>query len=137
MATAEVDRQFDLIRRRRYLLVAEWLGERGEGSRTARWMLDLKTGVWLVAESWTRPHKHRRLDGDQVAYVEGQLGVTTHELQFGHRPLWSVARPNEIGTATFGPFETYGAAVEFKGPEGAVYCYTCNRLSACCNAALL
>lgn len=66
-------REFDVIARRRWTLVAEWLGDRETGQRTARWFRDNDTGVWYLAESWKRPNLIRRLNAEQVAYVESVI----------------------------------------------------------------
>lgn len=66
-------RQVDLITRRRYDLVAEWLGSREDGQRTARWFHDKQTGAWYVAESWKRPNLNRPLNAEQTSYVEGLI----------------------------------------------------------------
>lgn len=65
-----MSRQFDVIPGRRYNLVAEWLGSREDGQRTARWFYDTRDDVWYVAESWTRPNKRHMLNAEQRAYVE-------------------------------------------------------------------
>lgn len=66
-------REFDVIRRRRWVLVAEWLGSRENGQRTARWMQDTQTGLWYMAESWKRPNLGRPLNAEQTAYVESVI----------------------------------------------------------------
>ena len=71
--------ELDTIPGRKYLKVAEWLGGRATGQRTVRWFKDMTTGTWYVAESWKRPNLSRRLNAEQVAYVEQLLTLPTTE----------------------------------------------------------
>lgn len=64
---------FDVIPGRRYVKVAEWLGGRDSGQRTARWFHDLQTGSWYLAESWKRPNLRRRLTAEQVLDVQRRI----------------------------------------------------------------
>jgi hypothetical protein len=66
-------REFDVIPRKRWTLVAEWLGSRDDGQRTARWFKDNETGLWYTAESWKRPNLRHQLNDDQAAYVESVI----------------------------------------------------------------
>lgn len=73
-----MSKQFDVIRRRRYTLVAERLSE-GVNDRTARWFRDNETGVWYTAESWKRPNFRRSLTAEQARYVETLLDQKLRE----------------------------------------------------------
>ena len=53
--------------------MAEWLGSREDGQRTARWFRDEQSGRWYVAESWMRPNLRYPLKAEQVAFVESLL----------------------------------------------------------------
>jgi hypothetical protein len=71
--TTTKPRDFDVLPRRRWTLVAEWLGSREDGQRTARWFRDNSTGRWYVAESWKRPNLRHPLTSEQTAHVESVL----------------------------------------------------------------
>jgi hypothetical protein len=68
----ELPRVFDIIRRRKWTLIAEYKSGRRSPSeaRTAVWFIDNESGVYYVAESWKRPNPRYALNAEQVAYIQ-------------------------------------------------------------------
>lgn len=61
--------ELDAIRRRRWTLVAYWLGSREDGQRSAGWFIDNDTGDVFEAEGWKRHNPRRRLTGATAAAI--------------------------------------------------------------------